>query len=143
MLDKEIFEKINEGFEKLMNQDVEIDHYRFFAPKASYYAMKENNYFVIGTRLIVNPLYIGRKKNRKLFEAYWDEFIDLNVDYAEAYKTRNEALRAVARNRKGLGEEPKFNEHSFMKWGVEIILTPPMAFNEEIFLGLDEEEEDL
>ena len=140
-MDEELLNAFNEGFKAIAEQEVEIDHYRLFAPKASYYAAKENKYFVIGTRLIVNPLYIGRKKNRKLFEAYWDEFIDLNVDYAEAYKTRNEALRAVARNRKGLGEEPKFNEHSFMKDGIEIILIPPMAFNEEIYLGLDEEEE--
>ena len=105
MEDEEMVERLNEAFKKIIDKDVDYG-YDFFANKHIFHAVQEHNFFVIGTRLIVGPWKLNKK-----WKKLEDHFHETDVDHAEVYKTRNEALRAIARNRKGYEHEQVNNPH--------------------------------
>lgn len=117
---EEVVKKLMDAFEQMANAPIKPSNYTIFANKPCFYAMQGHNYFVIGTRLIVG-LWMLNKTWKKLKEQFYDSFYDTDLDHAECYKTRNEALRAVARNRKGYVHEPVNNPHQVKVDGVDVI----------------------
>ena len=112
--DEEIIAKLNDIFAKMHDHTVPEENYVVFATKPNFHAIQEHYYFVIGTRLIINPVMLKRKWKHAT-DQFLELFAETNIDQAECYKTRNEALRAVARNRKGFKGKQINNPHE-VKW---------------------------
>lgn len=94
----------------------------WFVTKLMFHSIQGHHYFVIGTRLISLKL---NKKYRRSESAFYDLFYATDVDHAEVYNTRNEALRAVARNRRrGYGEEVT-NPHEIEYRGRRLVIAEP------------------
>ena len=119
-LNADVFKSLMGALEQMANAPIEQDNYVMFANKSCFHAILEHNYFVIGTRLIVGSWMLN-KTWKKLREQFHELFMNTNVDHAECYKTRNEALRAVARNRKGYVHEPINNPHTATVDGIDVI----------------------
>ena len=127
MEDKEVVEAFNRAFKQMSNADVIVNPYCIFVTKEPFHAIQEHFYFVIGTRIMALPVK-RNKKWKKLLDSFRDLFKKTNVDHVEVYKTRNEAKRAVARNRQGYVVEPINNPHRALHNGVELILTEGSRF---------------
>lgn len=133
MEDKEFVEALNKSFDIMRNQDFENPQYTVFCNKAIFFAIQEKNYFVIGTRIIINPVFAYKKKYKKIKEQLWDSFDSIDLHNVPAFKTRNAAKRAVAYNRKHewlTANHQKEAEH----YGVKIVEVEPRAFEGEIHL---------
>ena len=123
MEEQEILERLNKGFQQIFNT-VPNQPYCCFMSKSPFFAAQEKNYFVIGTRLIVNPCYLN-KTSKADFETL---FYETDLTHAEFFKTRNAAKRAVARNRRGIEKELPTNEKEVMIRGIKTILVESNRF---------------
>ena len=128
---------LNEDFERLMSNEIIYPGPVYFMNKSSFHAVQEHHYFVIGTRLIVGPWKLNKKWNEVEKEQFFESFDNADIDHAECYKTRNAALRAVARNRKGYVHEPINNPREGMLHGLKIMQVDKQRFevSETILLG--------
>ena len=103
MIDEQFFKNLYKTLEHLADQEVNTSGPVLFLNKPMYYVCQGYHYAVIGTRLI--------DLHRLNDERFLELFMRTNVDYAQFFKTRNAAKRAIAANRKGTQRSEKFNPH--------------------------------
>lgn len=133
MKDEEIVKTFNEAFAKLIDEENEgPTQFCLFANKPMFFATQEKNYFVIGTRILINPvLFAHKRKYKKHIDEMFDSFEKTNLDTVPAFKTRNAAKRAVAYNRKHEWLTEKQEKEVDWK-GYKLINTQPGIFMTEI-----------
>lgn len=95
----------------------------FLTSQVTFQWMLNHNYSVIGTKLIVGPWMLNRKYRRNL-RTYFSEFEDIDLRYAEFYMTRNEAMRAISRNRRYTPVEREINSNIAIVNGEKLIYIP-------------------
>lgn len=101
MDDLSVIKAMNDVFDKMHNTEITVGQYTMFLNKAMFFAVQEKNYFVIGTRIVLNPsAFAYKRKYKKHIDEMFDLFQQTNVDSYPAFKTRNAAKRAAAYNRK-------------------------------------------
>ena len=100
MTNLSVIKAINDAFDKIDSTEIVVENVMFVS-KATFFAIQEKNYFVIGTRIVTNPcVFFHKRKYKKYINEMFDLFQQTNVDSYPAFKTRNAAQRAVAYNRK-------------------------------------------
>ena len=138
MDDLSVVKVLNDAFDKLYHTEIN-DQYTLFLAKAAFFAVQEKNYFVIGTRIVINPfMFACKRKYKRHIDELFDLFDETNVDSYPAFKTRNAAKRAVAYNRK---HKHLTGKHSFEVElnGIKTIRVEPSIFKASIELGENNE----
>lgn len=130
MKDEEIVKAFNEAFAKMQNKEIESSQFVIFANKPMFFAAQEKNYFVIGTRIVINLfMFAYKRKYKKHIDEKFDSFEKADLDAVPAFKTRNAAKRAVAYNRKHKWLTEKQEKEVYWR-GYKLINTQPGIFTE-------------
>ena len=134
MDDLSVIKALNDTFSKMHHTEID-DQYTVFLNKAVFFAVQEKNYFVIGTRVVINPCTVAyKRKYKRHIDEMFDLFQQTNVDSYPAFKTRNAAKRAVAYNRKH-GWLTEKQEKEVEINGIKTICVEPSRFEATIELG--------
>ena len=123
MIEKEDLQKVADTLTKMSEEPLEDTGHFVICNLWSFHAIQEHNYFVIGTRIIKNLMFINLKWKR-FKKALENSFFDADLEHAETYKTYNEAKRAVARNRHEQEKKHITNPDTAMWHGVKLVLHP-------------------
>lgn len=124
------FQRVADALDKMTDAPIDLGPDIYFANKPMFFAIQDKKYFVIGTRLIINPIF-----NRHSNDDFFDLFYNTDLTHAQFFSTRNAAKRAVARNRQGIPHKEETNETTAMVCGIKCVLTPASKFYEDIYLG--------
>lgn len=134
MDDLSVIKALNDVFDKMHHTEID-NQYTMFLNKATFFAVQEKNYFVIGTRIVINPCaFAYKRKYKRHIDEMFDLFQQTNVDSYPAFKTRNAAKRAVAYNRKH-GWLTEKQEKEVEINGIKTIRVEPTRFKTTIELG--------
>lgn len=135
MDDLSVIKAMNDALDKMHHTEIIVDQYVMFLNKAQFFGVQEKNYFVIGTRIVINPFaFAYKRKYKRHVDEMFDLFQQTNVDSYPAFKTRNAAKRAVAYNRKH-GWLTEKQEKEVEINGIKIICVEPSRFETTIELG--------
>lgn len=100
MNDLPLIKAMNNAIDKMRHTEIN-NQYVMFLNKAVFFAAQEKLYFVIGTRIVINPGAVAHKrKYKRHLEEIFASFQRTNVYSYPAFKTLNAAKRAVSYNRK-------------------------------------------
>lgn len=130
---------MNHALDKIMRYTEKDNRYVMFFNKATFFAAQEKRYFVIGTRIVINPSAVAHKrKYKKHIEEMFASFKRTNVYSYPAFKTLNAAKRAVSYNRKHSWLTENQEKETEIN-GIKAICVEPTEF--ETTIELEEKDE--
>ena len=133
--ENEVVNVIKNAMEVLTDKHVRIGRRNYgiiVTSQVVFHQLVSHNYAVIGTKLIVGPWMLN-KKYKRVSRRYTSEFEDIDLSYAEFYMTRNEAIRAISRNRRCTTIKREINSNTVIVNGEKLIYAPRCRVPEGVY----------